>query len=100
MPALRVLLIVLLAAVMDLGSPLLPQGPGELEELEEAAHARARIYRLAREASPATPAPVAPTAAPPPPRPAVVRAPVVRIAAAPIWKIPPRADAPSAPDDH
>ncbi len=53
MRGLRFLLIVVLAAVMDLGSPVLPEVGEAFEELEEAAHGRWRLMLRRRTASPA-----------------------------------------------
>ena len=39
----RLLLILMLVAAVDLGSPVLPQAAEAAEEFEEAAHARRRV---------------------------------------------------------
>jgi hypothetical protein len=99
MRGLRFLLIVILAAVMDLGSPVLPEVGEASEELEEAAHGRRRLMLLRHAASPVAPATVTPaalTARRPVPR----RSPS-RATRAPARKIPPRLPDPaSASEDH
>jgi hypothetical protein len=95
----RLLLILLLTAAMDLGSPVLPGGEG-LEEFEEAAHGRRRLARLASVALPKT------VAVPDPSRlhtvtpPAVALTPPVPLVAP--RKLPPRQPdrSPASPDDH
>ena len=53
MRGLRFLLIVVLAVLMDLGSPVLPEGSDGLEEFEKAAHGRRRMLaRLAHTVPP------------------------------------------------
>jgi hypothetical protein len=39
----RVLLVLVLAALMDLGNPLVPETPEALERFDEAAHGRRRV---------------------------------------------------------
>jgi hypothetical protein len=96
----RVLLILVLAALMDLGSPVLPEAQEGLEEFGEAAYGRRRLVRLlAPGAVPDSVARVA-TATLAPRRAAVRRSPA-RTIAAPKRKIPPRLlDPSSASDDH
>jgi hypothetical protein len=100
MGSLRLVLILLLAALMDLGCPVLPEVGEAAEEFEEAAHGRRRMPSLVLGTSPAsTPAP-ATTVTIQSSRPAL-RRPPARAIAAPIRKTPPPlSDPPSAPDDH
>ena len=51
----RLLLILMLVAAVDLGSPVLPQAGEAAEEFEEATHARRRVLRLVHTQAP-TPA--------------------------------------------
>jgi hypothetical protein len=99
MRGLRFLLIVVLAAVMDLGSPVLPEVGEASEELEEAAHGRRRLMLLRHAVSPIVPATVTPaalTARRPGPRPSPARA-----TRAPARKIPPLPPDPAiASEDH
>ena len=48
----RLLLILMLVAAVDLGSPVLPQAAEAAEEFEEATHARRRVLRLVHAAGP------------------------------------------------
>jgi hypothetical protein len=96
----RLLLILLLAIVMDLGAPVLPGG--DMEEFEEAAHGRRRLARLASAALPGTVAVADPARrVAEAPRPVVSAAPR-RPPVAPPLKLAPRVTAapPSSPDDH
>jgi hypothetical protein len=98
MRGLRVLLIVVLAAVMDLGSPVLPEAGESFEELEEAAHGRRRVMLLVLAGSPATAAAlVTATLAP---RRTVGRRSPARAVRTPARKIPPLSDPASASEDH
>jgi hypothetical protein len=101
MRGIRLVLVLVLAAVMDLGSPVLPEAHESLEEeIEEAAHGRRRPSRvLALARAPRSTVQVAAPAAPP--RPAVVRRVPAHAAPRPERKIPPPLlDSASAPDDH
>ncbi len=92
----RLLLILMLVAAVDLGSPVLPQAAEASEEFEEAAHARRRVLRLVHVEAP-VPAPVRKVAlaAPRPARhrPSARRTPVRKLP-------PPLPESASASDDH
>jgi hypothetical protein len=99
----RFVLILMVAAAMDLGSPLLPQTSDAfegLEEFEEAAHGQRPAPRPVRAESPApTPGTIAAVTveAPRPPR----RRPPVPVTTAPVRKAPPPLSEPAAAlDDH
>jgi hypothetical protein len=100
MRKLRLVLIVMLAALMDLGSPVMPEALEGLEEFEEAAHERRRLVRppaLTPAPGPATPTPTVQ----PVRRPTTVRWSAAHAIARPTPKAPPRLLEPSsAPDDH
>jgi hypothetical protein len=92
----RLLLILMLVAAVDLGSPVLPQAGEAAEEFEEATHARRRMLRLVHTEAP-TPAAVRKVALaaprPAPHRPSARRAPVRKLP-------PPLPESASASDDH
>jgi hypothetical protein len=91
MVGVRILLILMVAVVFDLGSPVLPD--------EEATHGQRRLHHLVREAAPAsTPVRVAVVVVPPARR--ELRRPPVRATVSPIRKPPPLPDPSSASDDH
>ena len=48
----RLLLILMLVAAVDLGSPVLPQASEAAEEFEETTHARRRVLRLVHTEAP------------------------------------------------
>lgn len=99
MRGLRFLLIIVLTAVMDLGSPVLPEVGEAFEELEEAAHGRRRLISLRRAGSPGAPATVTATALTPR-RPVPRRSPA-RATHTPARKVPPPLPEPaSASEDH
>jgi hypothetical protein len=99
MRSLRFLLILVLAAIMDVGSPVLPEAAEGIEEVEEAAHGRRRAPILARAARPVSPSAVA-TATTGRRRPGLRQAPR-RPSRAPIRKAPPPlAESASTADDH
>jgi hypothetical protein len=52
MRGLRLLLIVMLATLMDLGAPVLPETPDDFDEFNHAAHGRGRIVWLVAEPAP------------------------------------------------
>jgi hypothetical protein len=96
---LRLLLILVLAAVMDLGSPVLPEAQEAFEEFEEAAHGRRRILQVqALEAAPDSQRDAVKVSHAP--RPAPIRRLPPRAVPAPARKVPPLIDSSSAPDDH
>ena len=98
MRGLRFLLIVVLAAVMDLGSPVLPEVGEAFEELEEAAHGRRRLTPPRHAGSPAAPTTVIPAVAAQ--RPVPRRSPA-RTTHTPARKVPPPLPDPaSASEDH
>jgi hypothetical protein len=95
----RFVLVLVLAVVMDLGSPVLPEAGESFEELEEAAHGRRRLLRRVHVASPGTPAAFTTTAlkvSRPAPRRSPTRATPVRLRKVP----PPLPDPASASEDH
>lgn len=99
MRGLRFLLIVVLAAVMDLGSPVLPEVGEAFEELEEAAHGRRRLTPPRHAGSPAAPTTVTPAAVAAQ-RPVPRRSPA-RTTHTPARKVPPPLPDPaSASEDH
>jgi hypothetical protein len=94
----RLLLILMLVAAVDLGSPVLPQASEAAEEFEETTHARRRVRRSLHVEA-ATPAAVRKVALAVP-RP-VPRRPSTRSSAAPVRKLPPPLpESSSASDDH
>jgi hypothetical protein len=99
MVGVRILLILMVAVVFDLGSPVLPEAGEDGETYEGATHGQRRLHHLVREAAPAsTPVRVAVVVVPPARR--ELRRPAVRATVSPIRKPPPLPDPSSASDDH
>ena len=100
MHGLRLVLILALVALMDLGCPLLPEASEEFDEFDEAAYGRRRGLEAVDDVSPRSPIPAAARVSVAAPRPARRPRPT-RAAAAPIRKLPPPGSGPvSALDDH
>jgi hypothetical protein len=100
MHGLRLVLILALVALMDLGCPLLPEAPEEFDEFDEAAYGRRRVPEAVDDASPGSPLPAAARVSVAAPHP-VRRPRPVRAVAVPIRKLPPPGSDPvSALDDH
>jgi len=95
MSAVRILLIILVAAVFDLGGPVLPGA----ESFEEAAHGHRRLQHLVQHAAPAT-TPVRVAVAVVTPTWPRLRRPPVRASLSPARKPPPLSDPASASEDH
>jgi hypothetical protein len=98
-----VLLVLVLAALMDLGTPLVPEASEALERFDEAAHSRRRAPGPVRAVS-AEPAAVRATAATTPVHRPLRRWPAARRSPAPPPPrgkiVPALADPTSAPDAH
>jgi hypothetical protein len=100
MRKLRLVLLLALVAVLDLGGMTPPGGAEALEELEEAAHGRRRLVRLARQPAPPSAGADAPRPAATRPRPAH-HLPRARTAAEPPRNaLAPAPDPASPTDDH
>ncbi len=100
MHGLRLVLILALVALMDLGCPLLPEAPEEFDEFDEAAYGRRRGGEAVHDTSPGSPLPAAARVSVAAPRPAPRPSPA-RAVARPIRKLPSLVPDPaSALDDH
>jgi hypothetical protein len=95
MSAVRILLILMVAVVFDLGGPVLPGA----ESYEEAAHGHRRLQHLVQLAAPAT-TPVRVAVAVVAPTWSRLRRPPVRASLSPARKPPPLSDPASASEDH
>ena len=96
MLACRLLLIVVMAVLVDLGSPLVSEAGQGMEEFEEAAHGRRRLPPVRAAAAVPVVGSAVTVAVPRPTR----HRPPVPSRPAPVRKIPLRPAPPSASDDH